>query len=230
MRTVIVDDELMAQKALQRHCEKSKQVELLQVCENGQSALNYLNANEVDLIFLDIEMPDISGLELLDQLTVIPQVILTTSNIEYAADAFEYDVTDFLTKPILFPRFQKSVTKASTQFQILQKRIEHSAKNEIYIRTDGRLVRLPFSEISYFENIGDYIKVHSARGAYIIHGALKSLVKKLDHPRMVKVHRSYIVNLDHIVDIEDNTIVIHDKVVPISRAHKPELLKGLNIL
>lgn len=230
MRTVIVDDELMAQKALSRHCEKSKDINLLQICENGKTALDYLNSNEVDLVFLDVEMPDISGLELLDQLAVIPQVILTTSNPEYAAEAFDLDVTDYLQKPIQFPRFQKSVAKAKARLEIIHKRIAHSAAQEIYIKTDGRLVRLPFSEISFFENIGDYIKVHSDRGPFVIHGALKNLIQKLNHPRMVKVHRSYIVNLDRIVDIEDNTIVIQDKVIPISRTHKPGFIKGLNVL
>ncbi len=100
----------------------------------------------------------------------------------------------------------------------------------MYLKSDGKLIRVPYSDVLYFENVGDYIKVITSNGNYVIHGALKSIDARLSYPRFFKVHRSYIVNLDYIKDIEDNTLVIDKKVIPISRAHKPTLLKSLNIL
>ncbi len=175
-------------------------------------------------------MPGLTGLELLEQLDIIPQVIFTTSNKEYAFEAYEYEVTDFLKKPIVQPRFIKAVVKAVDRAELLDAVAVNSAKHELYVKTDGRFVRLPYTEILYFENVGDYVKVCSNLGNHIIHGALKSIDARLTHPRFMKVHRSFIVNLDHIKDIEDNTLVIQKKVIPISRAHKPILLKSLNIL
>ena len=105
-----------------------------------------------------------------------------------------------------------------------------SAATELYVKSDGKFVRLPYNEILYFENVGDYIKVISERGMHIIYGALKALAEKLSYPRFLKVHRSYIVNLDKIVDIEDNSLVIGKKVIPISRAHKPIIMNSINII
>lgn len=230
LKCLIVEDELMARKSLVSLCKKIEKLDLLNAFENAEEALISLQNEEVDLIFLDIEMPGMSGLDLLSQLSIIPQVIFTTGNKEYAYEAYEYDVTDFLKKPITLPRFQKAVDKALLRQTQLIEVASESAKNEIYIKTEGRLVRIPFANILYFENVGDYVKVITSDGNHIIHGSLKSIYSRIDHPRFLKVHRSYIVNLDKIKDIEDNTLVIDKSVIPISRAHKPILLKTINLL
>jgi len=230
LKCLIVEDELMARKSLTKLCEKIDKLDLLNSFESAEDALESINQEDVDLIFLDIEMPGMSGLDLLTKLTVIPQVIFTTGNKEYAYEAYEYDVTDFLKKPITLPRFQKAVEKAVQRQTQLIEVASASAKNEIYIKTDGRLVRVPYQDILYFENVGDYVKVLTTNGNHIIHGSLKSIDNRINHPRFLKVHRSYIVNLDKIKDIEDNTLVIGKSVIPISRAHKPILLKTINLL
>ncbi len=229
--TLIVDDEKMARVSLEHLCEKIEAVEIVGNYESAEEALEFMNTHKVDLLLLDIEMPGLSGLELLEKLPYIPQVIFITSNTDYAYDAFEYDVTDFIKKPVAQPRLLKAIEKAIRNEERINEAAISSASKEIYIKTEGRFVRIPYEDILYFENVGDYVKVWTENhGNHIIYGALKSIDSRLNNPRLLKVHRSYIINLDKIKDIEDNTIVIMKKVIPISRAHKPLLMRSLNIL
>jgi len=230
LNCIIVEDELMARKSLGTLCSKVDKLQLAESFVSADEALNYLEQNEVDLIFLDIEMPGLSGIEMLDQMAFIPQVIFTTGNKEYAYDAYEYEVTDFLKKPITQPRFLKAIDRAMARKQQLDIVAHTSAQHEIYIRADGKFIRVAYKDILYLENVGDYVKVLTKQGNHIIHGSLKSIDARILHPRFLKVHRSFIVNLEHIVDIQDNSIVIGRKVIPISRAHKPILMKSINIL
>lgn len=230
LKCLIVEDEIMAKKSLTKLCEKMESLELVGTYENGKDALVAIEKDDIDLIFLDIEMPGMTGLELLEQLVVFPQIIFTTGNKEYAYEAFEYDITDFLKKPITQLRFVKAVEKAIHRQDQLNAIATASSKNEIYIKSDGKYIRLAYRDILFFENVGDYVKVLTDSGNYIIHGSMKSIDSRILHPRFLKVHRSYIVNLDKVKDIEDNTLVIAKSVIPISRAHKPILMKTINIL
>jgi len=230
LKTIIVEDEPMARRSLENLCKQHSHIELSGICENGKTALEFLKDNPVDLILLDIEMPELTGIELLEQLAVLPQIIITTSNTEYAYDAFEYEVTDFLKKPITQSRFVKGIQKVIEQTEKLNEITLHSASQEFYIKHDSKLVRVPYDYVLYFENVGDYISVKTTQGNYIIYGTLKSLDNKLKYPGFLKVHRSYIVNLQKIKDIQDNNLVIEEKVIPISRAHKPILLKSINLI
>lgn len=230
MNCLIVDDEVMARKSLEILCGKKADLHLLGSCENAEEALDILKKNHVDLLFLDIEMPGISGLELLEVLPYMPQVIFTTSNKEYAFEAFEYAITDFLKKPITLLRFEKAVEKAEAQQGQLTAIAKASADEEIYIRADKKLIRIPFSAILYFENVGDYVKLHSTFGSFVFHYTIKMLETNLTHPRFIKVHRAYIVNLGKIIDIQDNSLTIGEAVIPISRAHKSMLINAINLL
>lgn len=229
-RTVLVDDEPMALRSIERLCTPNDHIQLIGSFGNGEEALEFLSSNETDLLFLDVEMPGISGIELLEQLTHHPQVVITTSKAEYAFEAFEYNVTDFLKKPITLPRFQSCLEKIKTRASFLTSLAAKSNEKEIYIRNDGKMVRIPIESILYFENIGDYVKIITTDKNHVIQIALKTLNDRLNHPRLLKVHRSYIVNMDKIVDIADNSIVIGQKVIPISRAHKSLVLNAINII
>ena len=233
-KTIVVEDEPLARKSLERLCKKSDQLELSGSFEDAESALVYLEKESIDLILLDVEMPGMSGLELMDKLPYLPQIIITSSKPEYAFEAFEYDVTDFLKKPATQDRFVKALEKVVDREVAISMRLSKlssaSATNELYVKSEGRYTRLPYDTILYFENVGDYVKVVTADASFVIHGALKAIDAKLDYPRFLKVHRSFIVNLDKIVDIEDNSLVIAKKMIPISRAHKPILMNSLNIL
>ena len=230
LKTIIVDDDKIAIKSLETLCKKVNTIDLLSSFEDPNLALEYLSKKSVDLILLDIEMPELTGLELLNKLTIMPQVIFTTSNKEYAYDAFEYEVTDFIKKPITRERFLKSIEKAVDRDENLKEIAKDSNLKEIYIRTDGRIVRISIDDILYFENVGDYVKIITVDKVHIINIALKHLHVKLNHPRLMKVHRSYIVNMDKIKDIQENTMVINKKVIPISRAHKSIVMNTINII
>ena len=228
LNCMIIDDELMARKSLERLCKKNEALNVISICETAVEALEKLEELNPDLIFLDVEMPEMSGIEFLDKAPTLAQVILTTSKEEYAFDAYQYQVTDYLKKPIALPRFQQAIAKI---VETHKRSNEYKANaNEIYIREDGRYVRISYDDILYFENAGDYVCIKTISGSHIIHGTMKNIDSRLNHPQFLKVHRSYIVNMGKIKDIEDNTLVIDRKVIPISRAHKQALMGRLNLL
>lgn len=228
MNCIIVDDDIMARKSLERLCAKVDFLTVVDICENGEAGLRSLEEYEVDLIFLDIEMPGISGIDLVRESKKLPQVIFTTSKTEYAFEAFEFQVTDYLKKPINFSRFKIAIDKAFEIFN--QDQLTSTAEKEVYLREDGKFIRVEYSDILYFENVGDYIRVKTIYGNHIIHGTLKSILAKLNYNRFMRVHRSFVIHLDKIKDIQDNTLVIDKKVIPISRANKAPLFKRLNLL
>ncbi|NND06002.1 MAG: response regulator transcription factor [Saprospiraceae bacterium] len=228
LRCIIVDDEVIARKSLERLCLKVESLQLVNIFENPREALSYLEESDVDLIFLDVEMPDLSGIEFMDHIGDLSQIILTTSKTEYAYEAFQYHVSDYLKKPISLPRFEQAIQKA---IEIHRQDENYEANtNDIYIREDGRYVRIRYEDILYFENAGDYIYIKTEQGNHIIHGTIKSIDARIKDSRFQKVHRSYIVNLNKIIDIEDTTLVIGKKVIPISRSHKSLLVGNLNLL
>jgi two-component system LytT family response regulator len=225
---IIVEDELMSRKSLQRLCEQHGSLEVLGAFDIATTALDFLAEQTVDLIWLDIELPGLTGFEMLEKLPSIPFVVLTTSKTEYAFDAFQYQVTDYLKKPITLPRFNIAVEKV---LELNSRAKPNSAigRQEIYIKSEGRYIRLPFDTISYIENTGDYVKIFTPTQTHIVYTTMKYLEEKLGS-QFLRVHRSFIVHLDKIVDIEENTLVISNKVIPISRANKSELMNRLNLL
>ncbi len=221
----------MASKSLENLCSKYQRINLIKSADNAEVGLEYLQSDaSIELILLDIEMPGMSGLDLMEKIPYLPQIIFTTGNKEYAYEAFEYDITDFLKKPVSVDRFDKAMQKV---FGIKDQRnaiASASAKHELYIKSDGKFIRLPYDEIFYFENVGDYVKVVTQNGNYIFYETMKSLDKKILNPRFLKIHRSYIVNMGKIKDIEDNTIVVENKVIPVSRAYKSVLMSSINLI
>lgn len=230
IKAILIEDNVMEAEVLKQYCSNYDNVEVTATFSNGSDAIAFLSQNEVDLLFLDIEMPDMTGLQLMDKISCLPQIIITTANKEYAYDAFEYEVVDFLKKPIGLSRFTKTMEKVIGNHEMRNKVALSSAATELYVKTDGKYIRVPYNDVLYFENVGDYIKVITNSGMHIIYGALKTLAEKLSYPRFLKVHRSFIVNLDKIVDIEDNSLVIGKKVIPISRAHKPIIMNSINLI
>jgi DNA-binding LytR/AlgR family response regulator len=234
LKVIIVDDEPMARSFLERYCEKSGNLLVSGAFEDAVTALDYLQKNEIDILFLDVEMPSVSGFQLLDQLSYMPKVILTTSKTDYAFNAFEYGVADFLKKPVTFNRFQEAVTKITDSLteKILQPVVKIPAINleEIFIKSDGKLTRLNFQEILYIESLGDYVKYFTATKNYVTLSTLKAVEEKMSSINFMKVHRSYIVNLQKIKDIQDNSLVIEGKVIPISKSYKSEVMSRINVV
>ena len=228
---IIVEDLQVAANYLIKCCEKSKLVEVKGHFINVPDALSFVNENTVDLIFLDVEMPGPNGFELLDQIAFLPKIILTTSKKEYAYDAFEYKVTDFLKKPFSYERFLEALQKVqSSPATQPTPGNETEGSDHIYIKSEGKLIRLANDAILFMESMGDYVKFVTADKKYITHNTIKNLEDKVNKQYFLKVHRSYIVNLRKIDDMRENCLFINGLEIPVSKAFKSVVISRLNIL
>ena len=237
MNCIIIDDEATARLIIHQLCAQIDDLTIVSEFPNAIQAIKYLNQHEVDLIFLDIHMPDFTGFDFIQTLKNPPKIILTTSDANFAIEAFEYDcIVDYLVKPILFPRFEKAIQKAHT-IPAIQKNVatpsdgvEGTSDNHLYINIDRRLIKLEIPSIYLIEAKGDYINVKTEEKNYTVHSTLKKIEDKLPKDLFLKVHRSYVINVKKIIDIEDNSVLIKKDVVPVSRSNRPELMKRLNLL
>ncbi|MGN6421366.1 MAG: LytR/AlgR family response regulator transcription factor [Pseudobacter sp.] len=231
LNAVIVEDLQVAADYLGRCCEKSGLITVKAHYTNVAEALEYLNLNSIDLLFLDVEMPGATGFDLLDQLAYHPKVILTTSKPEYAYNAFEYNVTDFLKKPFTYQRFLDAVHKLMNNPETPPSSGAGTNNNDhIFIKSDGKLVRLKNDDILFMESMGDYVKFVTTDKKYVTHNTIKHLEEKINKECFIKVHRSYIINITKIDDIRENDLFIKGFEIPISKAHRAEILKRLNII
>jgi DNA-binding LytR/AlgR family response regulator len=221
---VIVEDLQPAADILRRYCQRSGIIEVQGHFLSAEAALDHLTARPADLLFLDIEMPGISGFQLLDRLQKAPQVILTTSKTEYAFDAFQYHVVDYLRKPFTYERFLQSVQKLR-----LTPREEEAAPatERIFIKVDGRLQKLERDEILYIESMGDYVRFITPEKKYITHNTIKNIEARVQGMNFMKVHRSYIVNLSSVDDLRDGELVVRGITIPVSKTHRNRVRERL---
>jgi DNA-binding LytR/AlgR family response regulator len=183
-------------------------------------------------------MPDFTGFDFIDTIKNPPMIVLTTSDKNFAINAFEYDcIVDYLVKPVTLPRFLKSIQKAenfvkttNSSSTTVSKTEKELPKKELYINIDRRLIKIDFEKIYLIEAKGDYILIKTDDKNYTVHSTLKKIEDKLPESLFLKVHRSYIINIKKIIDIEDNSVLIAKDVIPISRSNRPELMKRLNLL
>lgn len=235
MNCIIIDDEEMARAIMTYKISLYPELKLIQEFPNAIQAIKFLNHNEVDLIFLDIHMPDFTGFDFIQSLKNPPKVILVTSDKNFAFEAFEYEcIVDYLVKPITEDRFQKAIQKASSNKNTFKateiKPIIEDNVNEFYINIDRRLIKIDIASINIVEAKGDYIHIKTENKNYIVHSTLKKIEDKLPKDLFLKVHRSFIINTNKIIDIKDNSVLIAKDVIPVSRANRPELMKRLNLL
>jgi DNA-binding LytR/AlgR family response regulator len=228
LNCIIVDDEPLSRGFLKRFCEKSDKAIVKEQFANATDALAYLRSNEIELIFLDVEMPGINGFQMLDHLSSSPKVIMITSKTDYAYTAFEYNVVDFLKKPVTYRRFLNALEK-------VEKACKHdvitddSNENNFFIKSNGGHVKLGYDEILYIEGMGDYVKYVTSDKKYITHDTLKAIEGTIGGENFMKVHRSYIVNIKKIKDFADNTVNVHGVSIPVSKSNKIILLQKLGI-
>jgi len=235
MNCIIIDDEATARAIIRQLCLNLPSLNVLEEFPNAIQAIKYLNQNEVDLIFLDIHMPDFTGFDFIETLKNPPKIILTTSDSKFAIQAFEYDcIVDYLVKPITLERFEKAIQKAENSAVIektkVDDKVELSSGNDLYVNIDRRLIKIDIPSIYLVEAKGDYINVKTDHKNYTVHSTLKKIEEKLPKDIFLKVHRSFIINVKMIVDIEDNSVLIKKDVIPVSRSNRPELMKRLNLL
>lgn len=230
MRCIVVDDDELSRSVIEDLINETESLELIKSCEDAVEAFKVIKEEHIDLVFLDIEMPKMDGLEMLRTLSPLPQVILVTAHEKYAVESYEYDVTDFLHKPISLARFMKAVDKAYNRFENNRASITSQDKT-IFIKADSRLVQINTEDILYIEALGNYMRIYtSGDQKYTILSTMKDIISKLSSEDFVRVHRSFIVRLDKIKTIEDNYIVINNKQINIGKAYKDDLTQKLNLL
>ena len=226
---VAVDDSEIQLVLLKNYIKKTEHLRLNEVFSNPMEAYNYLSSNDIDILFLDIDMPEVSGLDLLKMLKNPPQTILITSKVEFALEAFDLDAIDYIIKPPEYSRFLKAVGKAITLIE--KKVIISEAKEEaIFIKTNGKLLRLEVDNIEYFEAMSDYVIVHTKdKRNHIVYSTLKQFESKMEEfKKFYRIHRSYLIHLQKIKSIENGQVLVSDKYLPIGNTYKEAFLNKIN--
>ncbi len=227
IKCIILEDDELAAKSLEHIVSKIEKLDLQGSFENPLDAQNGVDLDEVDLIFLDVEMPEITGLDFIKSLSNPPRVIVTTSKPDFAMGAFEIEAVDFILKPVTMSNVIQSLDKLE---KLENSSTLKSDAQSIFVKVDSKLVNLAFADIKWIEALGDYVRFHTDQKRYVVKSTLTSIEQRINQNDFVRVHRSFMVNIPHIRDIDDSSLVIGDKLIPISRGSRPELMKRLNLL
>jgi DNA-binding LytR/AlgR family response regulator len=243
MKCIIIDDEIMARAIISELITSRTEHVVEAEFDSAIEAIKFLNKNKVDLIFLDIHMPDFNGFDFIDSLKHNVKIVLITSDKEFAITAFEYDnVVDYLVKPISEERFDKAIKKINSinidninAANLITKsnnkeKISEDFESSFYINIGKRLIKIDTNSILYFQAKGDYVTIKTESNNYVMHNTLKKIENKLPAGMFFKSHRSYLINTKKIIDIEENTVLIGKDVVPVSRRNRPQLMKSLKLL
>lgn len=227
---IVVDDDPLTRKVIENFVERTADLELVVSCDSAIDASHQLRQHKVDILFLDVEMPDMTGLELLETLKDPPEVILVTSKEKYAVSAFNLDVTDYMVKPVEYKRFLKSLEKVTERLENQVDGEEGLVAGKLFVKVDHQLVGIEVNDIFMVEAMADYARIHTDSKRYTVYSSMKGIAKKLPADSFMRVHRSYIVNLASIDSIEDNTIVIHGNLIPVGVTYQKALMGKLNTL
>ncbi len=236
IRTIIVDDEPLAQDILETYVSQMSQLELVGKCSNAIEANAMLNAEQIDLMFLDIQMPQLTGVELLKSLSNPPLTVFTTAYSEYAVEGFELDAVDYLLKPISLDRFLKAVNKVEEKLKEKgggSSEVLPAGEDYFFVKADKKLVKVNFKDILYIEGLKDYVIIKMVEGRVITLQTMKSLEAKLPSSLFRRIHRSYIVNTKKIKAIVGNMVEIIEKGqtknIPVGKIYRDELLEMINM-
>ena len=221
IKCIIVEDERLAQKVLQAHIEKTAELELIAVCNNAPEAQNVLQNHVVDLIFLDIELPGMNGLNFLKTLPDPPLVILTTAYADYAIESYELNVVDYLLKPISFERFSKAINKIIEGRQLTKS----IGKDHIYIKSNGKFFKVDHADIIFIEGMKDYLKINTANSTLVTLQTMNEMEKLLPAEKFIRVHKSYIVSVSRIKSIYGNVIETSKQNIPIGINYKQKVME-----
>lgn len=228
---LIVDDNKVARLLLKQILTKIENINVIADFEDPLKARSFIENNTIDLLFLDIEMPEITGLDLLKGLHKRPLTIFTTAKQGYAVEAFELNVVDYIVKPFTVARVILSVDRAKELLSNENVKITKENSNDFVFLKEKKVIRkVSMSEILWIEAKGDYLKIFIPERCYVIHGSLKSIEDKLPAQKFIRVHRSYTIAIDKIDYIDDRLVYIHDQAIPISDTYKDALLKSLHLL
>lgn len=224
IKCIIVEDETLAQEVIQSHLQRIDQFELVGICRNAQDALEALKTLEVDVMFLDIRLPGMTGLHLLRLLPDPPLVVLTTAYAEYALESYEFSVIDYLLKPISFERFSKAVNKITDGRLFSNPSPGGSAQDHIFIKSNSKFFKVNFQEILYVQSMKDYLKIHTPEYTLVTHQTMNELERSLPARQFIRVHKSYIVALAHIKTIYGNSVELGNTTIPIGISYKDAIM------
>lgn len=230
MTCIIIDDNPMARLALRNMVSEIEDLQLVGECESAMEAFNFLQKTHCDLLLLDVEMPGMSGLDLLQSLEHQPLVILITAKAKYAVEGFDLEVVDYIVKPVLLPRLLKAVQRAQERKVTQTPADVHELHNDhLFVRVENQLLRIDFKDILFIRALGDYVVFQTNEKKLPVHLTMKAVEDKLPNDLFIRVHRSYIVAMDKIENMEQNSLKITKYIVPISESYKKKLLSKLNI-
>jgi two-component system LytT family response regulator len=235
LKTVVIDDEARALKLIVDYVNKTPSLELVASFQNAIEALEYLNQNTIELLFLDIQMPDITGLELLENLQNKPMVIFTTAYPEYAVEGFQLDALDYLVKPVMFPRFLKAANKAVKQASLVNPPAQQMPETPptpesgyLFVKVDSHWQRLQLTDVRYVEGSGDYVAIHLTDNRKLLSlQTLTQMMARLPTNDFYRVHRSYIVNLNHVDTVEKDHLLIGDADITIGKSYRGDFFRIL---
>jgi DNA-binding LytR/AlgR family response regulator len=239
MNTLIIDDEPLALDVLETYISNMPELNLVARCSNALEANELLRKNQIDLIFLDIQMPQISGVDFIKALPNPPLFIFTTAFSNYAVEGYELNAIDYLLKPISMDRFMKAVNKASEQFELRNKEDAPDAASQglegvefFFVKADKKLVKVKYDEILYIEGLKDYVIIRLEQGRVVTLQTMKSLEEKLPLSRFKRIHRSYIVSIDKIHAVDGTSVDVYEKgqikQLPIGKNYRDEILEIVN--
>ncbi len=230
MKCLAIDDEPLALNIIKNFCSKIDFIDLIATCTNPVEAIRILNHQEISLIFLDIQMPNITGLEFLRAVNKPPLVIFTTAYSNYALDGFDLNAIDYLVKPFAFERFFRAVNKAYEISQLRKNKFTqaippeayHNTPRHLMIKVEYRTVRIELDEILYIEGLKDYVKIYNGIKPVLTKTTLKNLEDKLPKDEFIRVHKSFIISFSKIFSIENNRILIGEKLIPVGNQYKTQ--------
>ena len=233
MNCMILDDDGLSRRILEEFINKTEGLILKYSCSDPVECINLLKKDDsIELIFLDIEMPEMSGIDFMDSMLQQPQVIIFSSKGKYAVDSYNYDVTDYLLKPVSYKRFLQAIEKVNSRTKQNQTNIEGG--DELFIKKNSTLVRLKYDDILWVEALENYVIFNTFKEKYTIHFTMKAIEQKLPVKKFTRVHRSFIVNTSRIDVIEDNSVIIRTeeapKSIPIGKSYKEKLMKDINVI
>lgn len=230
LRCLLIDDEVAAHYVLQHYVDQVDRLALAGNCYNAIEAINFLHRQPVDLLFLDINMPQMNGLQMLETLTHPPRVILTTAHSEFALESYNYNVVDYLVKPIEFARFLKAVDKvvaAQTEEATQRVSLQTPIPASVVIKVDGDWIRLSYDDLLYGQSWGNYIKLFTTEQVYVTALTMTELEQRLPAEQFVRIHKSYLVSLNKIMRLSGNEVFIGEASLPVGLTYRRELVDRL---
>ena len=237
VKCIIIDDEPLAIKVIQNHLKEFQNMDLIATFNTPIAALPIIENEKIDVIFLDINMPKMSGLDFIRTLTIKPHIVITTAYREYAVESFDLDVLDYLVKPIPFGRFLKAINKISNRILLEKDNSNETSIKEapyIFLKVDKKLMKIKLDDILFIESLKDYIKVITRIGDYLVHKSMTSISEELPKENFIRIHRSFTISINKITSVEGNSVEIGNKRIPIGRNYlqyaKQKILNNTNFI